>query len=105
MTAGMPAGAASNGHSGTGTPRASEGQKMASSGNEDLFKTGGVMHVDNKLSTGNEDLFKSGFAKSAEDDAVKSVQLTAPEKRSSKKSSLQSQHKSKKASEVGEGVT
>ena len=82
MTAVMPAGAASNGHSGIGTPRASEGQKMASSGNEDLFKTGGVMHVDNKLSTGNEDLFKSGFAKSAEDDAAKSVQLTAPEKRS-----------------------
>ncbi len=50
MTAVMPASV----HSGTGTPKGSEANKMASSGQEELFRTGDVaVVVDQKLSTGN----------------------------------------------------
>ena len=41
-------------HSGSATPKESEHNKMASSGNEELFKTGDVhIVVDQKHSTGN----------------------------------------------------
>ena len=72
MSAVMPASV----HSGTGTPREeSERNKMASSGNEELFKTGDVaVIVDQKHSAGNQDLFRSGFAKSEKESDVKSLQ-------------------------------
>ena len=70
----MPPGSRSNAASGSGTPRGAESNKMGSSGNEDLFKTGVIGVVDNKNVTGNEDLFKSGFAKSVDDSDLKSLQ-------------------------------
>ena len=93
---------------------------MASSGNADLFKSGAIGIVDNKLQTGNEDLFKSGFAKSEieETNDVKSLQQKSQMKESAgeaqdrhskrstdKKSSVKSnqQKSSKKKSAAGEG--
>ena len=63
MTAVMPASV----HSATASQKGSEANKMASSGNAELFKTGEVMGIangDKKGSTGNQEMFRSGFAKS-----------------------------------------
>ena len=63
MTAVMPASV----HSGTASRKGSEHNKMASSGNEELFKTHeviGIVNGDKKGSTGNQEMFRSGFAKS-----------------------------------------
>ena len=55
-------------HSGTASVKDSEhNNKMASSGNEELFKTTDVVGVpvtDKKGSTGNQEMFRSGFAQS-----------------------------------------
>ena len=70
----FPPGTQSNRESGSNTPKGDPNDKMASTGNEDLFKTGVIGVVDNKNVTGNEDLFKSGFAKSEVDSNRKSLQ-------------------------------
>ena len=70
----IPPGSQSNVQSEVGSPRDNPSQKMGSTGNEDLFKSGVIGVIDNKNVTGNKDLFKSGFAKSEVDSNRKSLQ-------------------------------